>query len=32
MDAEAMVNGASAWYNGKDEGRNRPKGKRLFSP
>jgi hypothetical protein len=26
-----MAKGASAWYNSKDEGRNRPKGKKTTS-
>ena len=28
MDAEAMAKGASAWYDSKDEGRNRSKGEK----
>jgi hypothetical protein len=28
MDAEAMAKGASAWYDSKEEGRNRPKGEK----
>jgi hypothetical protein len=27
MDAEAMAKGALSWYDSKDKGRNRPKGK-----
>jgi hypothetical protein len=30
MNAEAMSKGASAWYDGKDEGRNRPKGEKTI--
>jgi hypothetical protein len=28
MNAEAMAKGASAWYDSKDEGYNRPKGEK----
>jgi hypothetical protein len=28
MNTEAMVKEASAWYDSKDEGRNRPKGEK----
>jgi hypothetical protein len=31
MNAEAMAKGASAWYDSKHEGRNRPKGEKTTS-
>jgi hypothetical protein len=31
MNAEAMAKGASAWYDSKHEGWNRPKGKKTTS-
>jgi hypothetical protein len=32
MNAEAMAKRASTWYDSKDEGRNRLKGKSLLHP
>jgi hypothetical protein len=31
MNAEAIAKGALAWYDSKDEGRNRPKGEKTTS-
>lgn len=31
INAEAMTKGASAWYDSKDEGRNRSKGEKTIS-
>jgi hypothetical protein len=31
MNVEAMAKGASAWYDSKDEGWNRPKGEKTTS-